>query len=466
MNGRFNEYKFNPRYITKEQFERLKNSIYKYGDLSCICYNIATHQIISGNQRSKVVDIEKCEIQIVERFEKPDPVGTLAYGYVLWEDIRLNYREVHWTLEQEKEANILANAAGGRWDKDKASTHWEFQELLDLGLEKVEMLGWEDRSKTSSQKANQDLQDAEIQDDRVQELIDYWKPQLGQVWKLRSREKRNFHLLIVGDCTDPQNLDDLMGGDLANGVFTSPPYAMQRKDQYGGIPEDEYVDWFRGVITAVEDHLDSKSSLFLNIKPHIEDGQRVLYVFDLILSMVKKWGWKFIDENVWTHQGFPTGDKKRHKNQFEPVYHFTKEFDIYFNPNTKEWSDNTYFGAESYEKRSGSPFNKNGRKSIKSDDQSVARVGNVIHIPNGGFDDNSKYHPATFPINLPAFFIQAYSRINDIWLDPFSGSGTTLIACENLKRQARAVELSPKYAALTLQRYYDTFNIKGQLITL
>jgi DNA modification methylase len=77
--------------------------------------------------------------------------------------------------------------------------------------------------------------------------------------------------------------------------------------------------------------------------------------------------------------------------------------------------------------------------------------------------ENSSDHAAAFPVALPSFFIKAYSCPGDIWLDPFGGSGTTAVACENLDRQCRMAEISPGYVAVILQRYQDAFGITPEL---
>jgi DNA modification methylase len=64
-------------------------------------------------------------------------------------------------------------------------------------------------------------------------------------------------------------------------------------------------------------------------------------------------------------------------------------------------------------------------------------------------------HPAMFPIVLPEAYINACTKQGDIIIDPFLGSGTTLIACENLNRKCRAVEIFPAYCAVSIQRWVD-----------
>ena len=72
-------------------------------------------------------------------------------------------------------------------------------------------------------------------------------------------------------------------------------------------------------------------------------------------------------------------------------------------------------------------------------------------------------HPALFPVLLPSEYIESMTDKNDIIAEPFSGGGTTIIACENLNRYCRACEISPAYVAVALQRYAEAFGIRGEL---
>jgi site-specific DNA-methyltransferase (adenine-specific) len=74
-------------------------------------------------------------------------------------------------------------------------------------------------------------------------------------------------------------------------------------------------------------------------------------------------------------------------------------------------------------------------------------------------------HPATFPVVLPSEYIKAMSDEGDIVIEPFGGSGTTLIACEQLGRQCRIMELEPKYVDVIIKRWEDFTGKKAELMT-
>lgn len=234
--------------------------------------------------------------------------------------------------------------------------------------------------------------------------------------------------IIHGDCltvmknTIPDNSIDM--------IFTSPPYAERRKNVYGGVNEDLYVEWFKPIALELKRVMKPTASFFLNIKPHTKKGERSLYVFDLILSLKRELGFKFIDEFSWTKNPFPGQLKGRFKNGFEPIYHFTKEVPekITFNPLACGTPIKEESIKRAYRKQCGDP--KNGSKMTGMNTTNIrhltmSRPSNVINANNvsNQFTDK-QWHSATFPEKLSDFFIKSFTNENDIVLDPFAGSGT------------------------------------------
>lgn len=126
------EYFKNPRKITNERLKQLKENIIELGDLSGIVHDLNTDEIISGNQRSKVININKCEIEIVKKYDEPNEQGTVALGFVIFKNQRLNYRQVRWNEKQREKACITANALGGEFDYEILKAEWKEESgLLD-----------------------------------------------------------------------------------------------------------------------------------------------------------------------------------------------------------------------------------------------------------------------------------------------------------------------------------------------
>lgn len=134
-------YTKNPRIITEKSFHALSDSLDDLGDLSGVVHDLNSDQVIGGNQRSRVFDINKCQITIAERYDPPDRQGTVAHGFVIWKGAKYAYRQVRWTAEQCEEANIKANKLGGEWDFDTLANEFEIDDLLDWGFDEDELVG-------------------------------------------------------------------------------------------------------------------------------------------------------------------------------------------------------------------------------------------------------------------------------------------------------------------------------------
>jgi DNA modification methylase len=267
---------------------------------------------------------------------------------------------------------------------------------------------------------------------------------LGEVYELGP------HRLICGDSRDDGTVAKLLDGQKINIGFTSPPYASQRAyDEASGfkpIHPDKFSDWFQDVAANVATHLAGDGSWFVNIKEHAEDGQRSLYVKDLVIAHVREWGWRFVDELCWAHNGLPGHFPDRFKNQFEPIFHFSLARPK-FRPQAVSFESEHAFKYEKGRERvtTGNVGFKSAEKS-----EGLALPGNVIK-PDKAKGSNG--HSAAFPVALPEFFIKAYTDHGDTVYDPFLGSGTTLIAAAGLGRVAFGCEISPKYCDVIRRRW-------------
>lgn len=284
-----------------------------------------------------------------------------------------------------------------------------------------------------------------------------WGTEVEQVWSLNSVSvPGQKHYLFIGDCHE---VDLSMAGEHV-GLFTSPPYAEQRAAKYGGIAPGVYVKWFIDAATHLAPFLGHSGVILINIKNHCEAGERVMYTYELALALKKELQWLFIDEFVWVKPGYPGDMGKRFKNGFESIYQYAKSPDYKFRlENVVEYRQSNFGGyVENLQTIQGETGTDN------SHDLSVVRPSNVLHImPDVSTNESTGGHPARFPPALPEFFISAYSDKGDRWLDPFAGSGTTLVVCEQLGRLSTMIELMPKYGATVLERYEQYTGIRGEL---
>ena len=133
------QYHKNPRQITAKQYEALAIDLAELGDLGGIVHDLNSDEIIGGNQRSRVFDLNACDVVLTEVLDAPDAQGTVAHGFVIWKGKKYAYRQVRWTERQAERANIVANKRGGTWDFDMLADQFEQDDLLAWGFEPFEL---------------------------------------------------------------------------------------------------------------------------------------------------------------------------------------------------------------------------------------------------------------------------------------------------------------------------------------
>lgn len=277
----------------------------------------------------------------------------------------------------------------------------------------------------------------------------------GDVWRVGR------HVVVCGDAREAGDVERLFGavGEDAALCVTSPPYADRRaydgKSPFKPVPPEEYGAWFRPLARLVMEHLREDGSFCLNIKPHSEEGQRSLYVADLLLQLVREGGWRFVDEFCWrnTRNGVPGTWPDRFKNAWEPVYHFALNKGFRFFPQAVAKASEQAFGysPENSSSRSGSGI---GIGSYKAGGlvAGMALPSNVIEAAS---ESQQGGHTAPFPVQLPDFFIRALTEAGDVVYDCCGGAGTTLVAAEQAAggpRRAALMEIGPSYCDLILRR--------------
>jgi len=255
--------------------------------------------------------------------------------------------------------------------------------------------------------------------------------------------------LRLGDCKEilkelPTNSVDL--------IFTSPPYADQRKSTYGGIHPDKYVKWFLPISEQLLRVLKPSGTFVLNIKEKVVDGERSTYVMELILEM-RRQGWFWTEEFIWHKKNsYPGKWPNRFRDSWERLLQFNKDkkFNMYQEEvmvPTGDWAKTRLKNLSETDKirdnsKVGSGFGKNISNWLERD---KAYPTNVLHLAT---ECNNKNHSAAFPESLPEWFIRLFTQPGDVVLDPFMGSGTTNNVAQRMSRNSIGIEILEEYYSM------------------
>jgi DNA modification methylase len=261
--------------------------------------------------------------------------------------------------------------------------------------------------------------DAEPQIDKAEELRVQWGVETGQLWQLGD------HRLLCGDSTKPEDVARLMGGEKAVICWTDPPWNVA----YGASDHPSYRK--REIIN---DNLgagfnDFATEFCLRIKETLVAGG-MLYMamsaqeWGLIMQVLAECGFHWSSTIIW-NKSHPVMSRKDYHTKYEPIWY--------------GWSD-------------GAP-----RVNPLED----RRQCDVWDIPR---PTRSEEHPTMKPVELVTRSLRNSSKHGAVVYEPFCGSGTTIIAAEQLGRKCYAMEISPGYVAVILERYSQSTGKRPQLI--
>jgi DNA modification methylase len=368
---------------------------------------------------------EKQESQLKQSLKKFGVVEPIIYnkqtGYIVGGHFRvrelqkLGYTEIECVIvdlaeEDEKELNIRLNANTGQWDWDELANNFELEDLNDWGLEVPNM-------KHELEAEDDNFEEPEtIETDIV----------LGDLFEIGE------HRLLCGDSTDSDAVGKLMNGQKADMVFTSPPYNSGDVAMRGG---GNFAFGKKGAKTLYENYKDDKTP-----QEYFDFCISILNNISLIVNELHSVFWN-VSYNANSRDDYG-------KIVFSDVNPFRVKETIIWNkgiaiPITSEGilSRNSEFVF----------LMSNGEKYLtnqKIGEKSV--YWNTWNISSSGSQHNE--HKACFPIELPFRAIEDFSKKNHIVYEPFTGSGTTMVAAHQLKRKCYGMELDPKYCQVIIDR--------------
>ena len=285
-------------------------------------------------------------------------------------------------------------------------------------------------------------------------------------------------------CGDSLNLLSELEDNSVDLVMTSPPFALQRKKEYGNESQNDYVDWLCEFGKLVFAKLKDTGSFVIDIGGAYEKGQPTysLYQFRTLIKLCDEVGFHLAQPFYWHNPSalpapieWVNKRKVRAKTSVNTVWWLCKspacKSDItkVLTPYS-ERMEKLFANPDGFVKEEGiiRPSGHVLGKSSWSKNNGGAIPPNLLQISNS--ESNSQYlryckalgikgHPARFPAPLPEFFIKMLTDENDLVIDIFGGSNTTGFVAEKHNRKWLTFELSQEYVAASVLRFAQSEEI-------
>lgn len=397
----------NPRQWTKTELDKLKKSLQETPELlearGILVYPWeGKYLVLGGNMRLSALKSLKATDAPCIVFPEDTPIDKL------------------------KEVVIKDNGSFGEWDFDSLANEWGDLPLTDWG---VPVFDVDEEKKDEPEVVEDDFDEDEDVESRVLP---------GDIYMLGD------HRIMCGDSTKPEDVEKLMAGDIADMVFTDPPYGVS----YVGTNNPNGKEWqmianddLRGdslfqflthAFKNLADNLKSDGAFYVWFASsnHIE--------FETALKMA---GLRVKQELIWD-KGMVLGHSD---------YHWAYEPCLY---GTHKDKNCTWYGDRT--QKTFLAMNRTEIRDLKKEEL----VDILLRLHEGRScwridrDNTTEYiHPTQKPIALPGRGIKNSSCAGQIVLDLFGGSGSTMMACEQLGRKARIMEFDTKYCDKIITRW-------------
>lgn len=390
----------NPNRHPESQIALLSKIIRSQGWRSPIVVSLRSDYVIKGHGRLVAAQLLGC---------KKVPVDFQEYG-----------------SEKEELADLIAdNRLAELSEMDNGS----LKDLLldmDSGEFDMNLTGFEQKEieRLMTQFAQEELKDVEPQIEAGEDLKKKWKVKTGQIWQLGE------HKLLCGDSTKKEEVEKLLGADAPNLMVTDPPYGVEYDPNWrneaarkcekmgnrkigagavGKVFNDDVADW------TVSWLLFPGNILYI-----WHAGKMASEVQNSILSA----GFEIRSQIIWAKSNFAISRGDYHWKH-EPCWYAVRK------GKTGQWEGD-----------------RSQTTLWEIDKPQKSETG----------------HSTQKPLECMARPIRNNSKPGEFIYDPFLGSGTTLIACENLKRKCLAIEISPEYVAIAIQRWSDLTGKEPQIM--
>ena len=257
--------------------------------------------------------------------------------------------------------------------------------------------------------------------------------------------------LYTGDCAD------VMAGlqaESVDSIVTSPPYAMQRKTTYGGIPEAEYPAWTVRWMNEARRVLKPDGSVIINIRPHIKGGVISDYVLRTRLAL-RDDGWAELEELIWHKKGgAPLGSTRRPRRSWESLLWYGKHGGAYSAPKAAGPMTTMVGLTPGGRGRGDYVGDKHRNGNVPPPEPVAARVSDVatlstrLNEKSNGLND----HPAPFPWQLAEWCGKLITPPGGTILDPFNGSASTGVAALRNGWRYIGIDAVPEYIEMSGRR--------------
>ncbi|EHV0179760.1 DNA modification methylase [Enterococcus faecalis] len=406
---------YNPRVDLKpgmQEYEKLKQSILEFGFVDPPIYNIQTGNLVGGHQRVAV-----------------------ARELGLFNEIEVSV--VNLPLNKEKALNVALNKISGQWDEEKL-----YVLLNELDDEAVSLTGFDTEEVDSlldSFNYEEDIEKPIIEDDfQVNEFIENHpeaKTKMGQLWKLGN------HYLLCGDATKAADVEKLLQGKKANLVVTDPPYNVAVKSENKELNEsgrekimnddmsdEEFNQFLMAVFNNYANAMENDSAIY------VFHGSSYQREFENSMNAA---GIVVRSQCIWVKNNATFG-WSQYRWQHEPVFYAHKK------------------------KQAPSWYGDRKQTTIWQDDLMEDLPATIWKVPRD--DVSTYYHPTQKPLSLIAIPVRNSSKRQDIVLDLFGGSGSTLMTCNQLDRRCYTLELDPLFCDVIIERFEKSTGIVAELI--
>jgi len=421
---------YNPRKELKPgdpEFEKLKRSIEEFGYVEPIIVNTRNMTVVGGHQRlgvMKHLGIKEVDCVTVDIDE-----------------------------QKEKALNIALNKISGAWDDSK---------LTDL-LKELNLSGYDTALTGFDIKELDQLFSGTVYDvkednfDTEKELASVDKPftQQGDLWHLGR------HRLLCGDSTAESDVKRLFGDKAADLVLTDPPYNID----YSSTEQDrfEYKGQDRAERPILNDNMTDEGFFsfllsFYKATYSVTKGGGVVYIFHStkesvnFIKAMKAAGYKISQTLIWAKDHFTLG-RSDYQWQFEPILY-----------GWREASGKPHYFI--HDRTQASLFEDKADWSKKKKEELLRILEKITETyPSDVIHESKPFrnaeHPTMKPITLMARLIRNSSREKELVYDAFAGSGSTLMAAEQMNRTSYNMELAENYCDVIVKRYARMFGSEG-----